>query len=205
MTQSALLVIDVQNDFCPGGALAVTEGDQVIQPINSMIDRFQNIILTQDWHPENHISFANQHAGASPFETISLDYGEQTLWPPHCVAASNGANFHPSLNVNAAQMTVRKGFRANIDSYSAFFENDQSTPTGLHGYLQDRSIKKLVLCGLATDYCVAWSALDAAKLGYETSVVLPACRAIDLAGSLNKQLDNMRDAGIVIEGSLIDG
>ncbi len=203
MSQSALLVIDVQNDFCPGGALAVAEGDQVVAPINTMIDRFENIILTQDWHPANHVSFASNHEGASPFESVSLNYGEQTLWPPHCVAASDGANFHSNLNTNSAQMTVRKGFRENIDSYSAFFENDQSTPTGLHGYLQDRSIKKLVLCGLATDYCVAWSALDAAKLGYETSIVLPACRAIDLAGSLDHQINNMRNANIAIEESLV--
>ncbi|MBX2869184.1 MAG: bifunctional nicotinamidase/pyrazinamidase [Acidiferrobacterales bacterium] len=202
MKETALLVIDVQNDFCPGGALAVEHGDQVVEPINTMIDRFENIVLTQDWHPSDHISFASNHNNAAPFEMITLEYGEQTLWPDHCVAADKGAEFHKDLNSHAAQMVVRKGFRSQIDSYSAFFENDQTTPTGLHGYLQERGIKALILCGLATDYCVAWSALDAAKLGYKAKVVLPACRAIDLAGSLAAQIENMTNAGIEIQDTI---
>ncbi len=203
MKQTALLVIDVQNDFCPGGALAVEQGDQVVAPINTMMGKFENIVLTQDWHPSDHVSFASNHQDTSPFQTISLDYGAQTLWPDHCVAASSGAKFHKDLDTNLAQMVVRKGFRSQIDSYSAFFENDQTTPTGLHGYLQERAITDLVLCGLATDYCVAWSALDAAKLGYKASVVLPACRAIDLEGSLAMQIEKMAEAGIKIEDTLI--
>ena len=197
-SNTALLVIDVQNDFCPGGALAVERGDEVVAPINAMMDEFDNVVLTQDWHPVDHVSFAANHDGAEPFGSITLEYGEQTLWPNHCVIGSKGAAFHSELNADRAQMVVRKGFRSGIDSYSAFFENDRITPTGLHGYLQDRDISRLVLCGLATDYCVAWSALDAAALGYEVSVILSACRAIDLAGSLAAQLENMKAAKIRI-------
>ena len=203
MKQSALLVIDVQNDFCPGGALAVQDGDQVVSPINAMMDQFNSIVLTQDWHPADHVSFATNHDDAEPFDSISLDYGTQTLWPTHCVATTPGAQFHKDLNTSTAQMVVRKGFRSQIDSYSAFFENDQLTPTGLHGYLQERGNNEVVLCGLATDYCVAWSALDAAKLGYATTVVLSACRAIDLEGSLSKQIENMSKAGVQIKETIV--
>ena len=155
---TALIVIDVQNDFCPGGALAIDGGDEVVTPINSMMDQFSNILFTQDWHPDDHVSFAVNQPDAEPFETIELDYGPQTLWPSHCVMNSNGAEFHPDLHQGRCQMIVRKGFRSTIDSYSAFFENDHSTVTGLHGYLSDRAISNVVLVGLAPDYCVAWSA-----------------------------------------------
>ena len=195
----ALLIIDVQNDFCPGGALAVGEGDAVVAPINAMSARFANVILTQDWHPPAHVSFADNQPGKSPFETVRLPYGEQTLWPAHCVRGSAGAEFHPALHRERAQLVVRKGFRAAIDSYSAFFENDHSTATGLHGYLRDRGISRLVLAGLATDFCVAWSAIDAAALGLDVTVVLSACAAIDLDGSLDAQLRAMREAGVAVE------
>ena len=195
---TALLVIDVQNDFCPGGQLGVDEGDKVIPPINDMMARAQNIVATQDWHPQGHSSFASSHAGASPFEVLEMDYGPQTLWPDHCVQASPGAAFHSALHIEAAQMVARKGFRASIDSYSAFFENDHKTITGLDGYLRNREIDTLVLAGLATDFCVAFSALDAAQLGYQIYVVMPACRAIDLDGSLASQLTAMRNAGITL-------
>ena len=195
----ALLIIDVQNDFCPGGALAVVGGDAVVAPINAMSARFANVILTQDWHPPEHVSFAGNQPGKSPFETVRLPYGEQTLWPAHCVQGSAGAEFHPALQRERAQLVVRKGFRAAIDSYSAFFENDHSTATGLHGYLRDRGISRLVLAGLATDFCVAWSAIDAAALGLDVTVVLSACAAIDLDGSLDAQLRAMREAGVAVE------
>lgn len=195
-THTALIVIDVQNDFCPGGALAVEGGDKVVAPINKMMGSFANVVLTQDWHTADHSSFASNHSGREPFETISADYGEQTLWPVHCVQGTSGAEFHPQLEYNKAQLVIRKGFRTAIDSYSAFFENDQSTATGLNGYLRDRSINSVVLAGLATDYCVAWSAIDAARLGLETTVVLSACRAIDLGGSLEAQISAMKAAGV---------
>lgn len=193
---TALVVIDVQNDFCPGGTLGVNNGDTVVKPINVMMTRFQNIILTQDWHPSDHTSFAANHPGKSPFESISLAYGEQILWPTHCVQGSDGAKFHPDLDTGRAQLVVRKGFRSEVDSYSAFFENDKNTTTGLHGYLKDRSINRLVMAGLATDYCVAWSAVDAARLGFDVSVVLSASRAIDLDGSLAAQLEIMKTVGV---------
>lgn len=195
---TALLVIDVQNDFCPGGQLAVEAGDAVIAPINAMIDIAENVLATQDWHPAGHSSFASSHAAASPFDTMEMAYGAQTLWPDHCVQNSAGAAFHSGLKTEAFQMIVRKGFRASVDSYSAFFENDHKTITGLDGYLRNRQIDRLVLAGLATDYCVAFSALDAAALGYQVSVVLPACRAIDLQGSLATRITAMQDAGIVL-------
>ena len=198
----ALVVIDVQNDFCPGGALAIENGDQVVAPINDLMNQFENVVLTQDWHPENHISFASNQPGKNPFETIELDYGPQTLWPAHCVQGSSGAAFHEALNTTPGQMVVRKGYRSDVDSYSAFFENDHKTATGLNGYLKDRSISELVFTGLATDYCVAWSAIDAAKLGYDTTVVLSACRAIDLEGSLAAQIENMKQAGIKVVENL---
>ncbi|MEM7193426.1 MAG: bifunctional nicotinamidase/pyrazinamidase [Pseudomonadota bacterium] len=199
---TALIVIDVQNDFCPGGSLAVDRGDEIVAPINAMMQKFKTVIFTQDWHPEEHVSFATNQPGREPFETIELDYGPQVLWPVHCVIGSAGAEFHADLDTNACQMVVRKGFRPEIDSYSAFFENDHKTSTGLYGYLKDRQISKVVMVGLATDYCVAWSAVDAAQLGLDTTVVLPACRAIDLNGSLATQLDVMKSAGITLVETL---
>jgi len=199
---TALIVIDVQNDFCPGGALAIDRGDEVVAPINELIPTFANVIYTQDWHPRDHASFASNQPGKQPFETIRLEYGEQTLWPAHCVIGSQGAAFHPDLITSPGQMIVRKGYRSEIDSYSAFFENDQATPTGLHGYLKERSIDDVVLVGLATDYCVAWSALDAVRLGLKTTVVLSACRAIDLNDSLAGQINAMKAAGVHVAETL---
>jgi nicotinamidase/pyrazinamidase len=194
--RDALIVIDVQNDFCPGGALAVPEGDAVVPLINRLSRQFRQAVLTQDWHPPGHRSFASSHPGRAPFSSLSLPYGEQTLWPDHCVQESAGAHFHPGLEVGCAQLILRKGFRAEIDSYSAFFENDRRTPTGLAGYLRERGFERMVLAGLATDYCVAYSAIDAAQLGFSVLVVLEACRAIDLGGSLATALEQMRAAGV---------
>ena len=203
---TALIVVDVQNDFCPGGALAVANGDRVVASINALSGLFSNIILTQDWHPADHVSFADNRPGKSPFDTIPLPYGDQTLrqtlWPIHCVQGSHGAEFHADLDRERAQLVVRKGFRSHIDSYSAFYENDRSTATGLHGYLKDRGISKLALVGLATDFCVAWSAIDAARLGLDTTVVLSACAAIDLDGSLQAQLKAMQQAGVHVVDAL---
>ena len=196
----ALIVIDVQNDFCPGGALAVTDGDAIVPGINALMADFGAVVLTQDWHPADHSSFATNHPGATPFSQTDMPYGPQVLWPRHCVQGSAGAAFHPMLNVDRADLIVRKGFRTSIDSYSAFFENDRSTPTGLHGYLHDRGVSHLVLTGLATDFCVAYSALDAARLGYEVTVRLDLCRAIDLDGSLAIMLAKMAVKGIGLEG-----
>ena len=196
----ALICIDIQNDFCPGGALAVAQGDDIIPLVNQMMHTAksdgQAVILTQDWHPDNHASFADNHENAQPFDMVEMSYGGQVLWPKHCVQGSQGAAFHDMLHSDSADLVIRKGFRKEIDSYSAFFENDQSTPTGLHGYLQTRGVTHLTMVGLATDFCVAFSALDGAKLGYDVSVDLAACRAIDLDGSLAAQLDAMRTAGI---------
>jgi nicotinamidase/pyrazinamidase len=192
----ALIVIDVQNDFCPGGALAVAGGDAIVPRINALMDEFAAVVLTQDWHPEGHSSFASSHVGSQAFTQIDMSYGKQTLWPRHCVQGSFGAAFHADLRTDAAQLTVRKGFRPGIDSYSALFENDRTTPTGLEGYLRTRGIQRLVLVGLATDYCVAYSALDAARLGFDVTVLLGACRAIDLDGSLAAQDQAMRQAGV---------
>ena len=191
----ALIVIDVQIDFCPGGALAVAEGDQIVPRINAMMDGFATVILTQDWHPRDHSSFAETHPGAVPFSQIDMAYGKQTLWPRHCVQGSPGAEFHPDLRTDPAQLIVRKGFRRGIDSYSALFENDRTTATGLQGYLVARGIAKVVLVGLATDYCVAYSALDAVRCGFEVTVVQSACRAIDPASLAAQQLA-MRAAGV---------
>ena len=193
----ALLVIDVQNDFCPGGALAVPGGDEVVAPINGMMAQYETVILTQDWHPAGHSSFASSYDGKQPFETTELDYGTQVLWPDHCVQNSDGAAFHPALHTDG-DLIIRKGFRNAIDSYSAFFENDQITPTGLEGYLRTRGITELTLAGLATDFCVAFSAMDARRLGFDVTVVLEACRAIDLDCSLETALNNMRARGVVI-------
>ncbi|MBJ6372063.1 bifunctional nicotinamidase/pyrazinamidase [Sedimentitalea arenosa] len=194
---NALIVIDVQNDFCPGGALAVPEGDAVVPVINAMMDRFDAVILTQDWHVAGHSSFASSHAGRAPYEVIDMPYGAQVLWPDHCVQGSTGAAFHSDLRVDG-DLILRKGFRREIDSYSAFFENDRSTPTGLDGYLRTRGITRLTLVGLATDFCVQYSALDAARLGFDVTVDLAACRGIDLDGSLDAALSAMKAAGITL-------
>lgn len=196
MTRNALIVVDVQNDFCPGGALAVADGDAVVPVINALLPRFDTVVLTQDWHPANHQSFASQHAGKAPFEMTDMPYGPQVLWPDHCVQGSAGAAFHPDLNTTPAQLVIRKGFRAGIDSYSAFFENDRSTATGLHGYLQDRGAQAVTLTGLATDYCVFYTAMDAVRLGYGVTLVQNACRAIDLDGSLAEAMAQMQAAGV---------
>ena len=196
LQDALLLVIDVQNDFCPGGALAVGEGDQVVAVINSIAPRFGHVVATQDWHPSGHSSFASIHDGKSPFEQITLSYGAQTLWPDHCVQDSLGAAFHADLQLTNAEMIVRKGFRPEIDSYSAFFENDQKTPTGLGGYLSERGLKRIYMAGLATDFCVGFSALDGARLGFDVTVIEDACRAIDLEGSLAAMRARMKDAGV---------
>ncbi len=195
----ALIVIDVQNDFCPGGALAVAEGDQIIPRINGLMDSFATVVLTQDWHPANHASFAANHPGAAPFSLTEMPYGPQVLWPTHCVQGTPGAAFHAALRTDPAQLVIRKGFRSQIDSYSAFFENDKTTATGLDGYLRNRGVTSVTLVGLATDYCVAYSALDAARLGFRVTVLDGACRAIDLNGSLAAARDQMRAAGVALE------
>ena len=191
----ALIIIDVQNDFCPGGALAVPGGDVVVSPINALMDDFDAVILTQDWHPVGHSSFASTHPGKAPFELIEMPYGPQVLWPDHCVQGSQGAAFHPVLRTDG-DLIIRKGFRSNIDSYSAFFENDQSTPTGLKGYLDTRGIMQLTMVGLATDFCVHFSAVDAAQLGFDVTVRTDLCRAIDMDGSLSSAEKAMRTAGV---------
>jgi nicotinamidase/pyrazinamidase len=193
----ALIVIDVQNDFCPGGALAVSGGDEIVLAINAMMADFDAVILTQDWHPMGHSSFASSHGGKEPFDTTTMPYGTQVLWPDHCVQGTKGAAFHSDLQTNA-DVIIRKGYRPQIDSYSAFFENDQTTPTGLQGYLNDRGINELTIVGLATDFCVAFSALDAVRLGFKVKVELSACRAIDMDGSLSTALDNMKKSGVTL-------
>ena len=195
----ALIVIDVQNDFCPGGALAVAGGDEIISRINGLMDDFATVVLTQDWHPADHSSFAANHPGAQPFTLIQMPYGPQVLWPVHCVQGTEGAEFHKALRTDPAQLVVRKGFRPEIDSYSAFFENDHVTPTGLEGYLRSRGVTAVTLVGLATDYCVAYSALDAARLGFKATVLEGATRAIDLNGSLADARAKMRAAGVALE------
>ena len=197
-----LLVIDVQNDFCPGGALAVGEGDAVVPVINHLAERFEHVVLTQDWHPAGHSSFASSHPGSAPFETIAMPYGPQTLWPDHCVQGTPGAAFHSDLLTNRAQLVVRKGFRGAIDSYSAFYENDRRTPTGLTGYLRERGLKRVFLAGLATDYCVYYSAVDARREGFDAIVIEAGCRAIDLAGSLAAAWAGMAEAGVRRVGEL---
>jgi len=196
MSGEALIVIDMQYDFCPGGALAVAEGDLIIPEINRLIGKFEHVILTQDWHPQGHSSFASSHPGNAPFESIEMPYGSQTLWPDHCIQGTRGAEFHEALEWTRAELVVRKGFRKGIDSYSAFYENDHATPTGLGGYLRERGISKVTLCGLATDFCVAFSALDAVAQGFSTTVVLEASRGIDLGGSIATMNDKMKAAGV---------
>jgi nicotinamidase/pyrazinamidase len=194
----ALIVIDVQSDFCPNGALAVTGGDQIVPGINALMADFPTVILTQDWHPAGHASFASQHDGAAPMSVMDFPYGPQVLWPDHCIQGSIGAQFHPNLTIDRADLIIRKGFNPQIDSYSAFFENDHTTPTGLDGYLKTRGITRLTMVGLATDFCVNYSALDAARLGFDVTVRTDLCRAIDFGGSLDAALAGMRDAGVTV-------
>jgi nicotinamidase/pyrazinamidase len=191
-----LVIVDVQNDFCPGGALAVPGGDSVVPVINRIAPAFAQVVLTQDWHPPGHQSFTSSHPGRQPFETVEAAYGPQTLWPDHCVQDTPGAAFHADLETARAEMIIRKGYRAEIDSYSAFFENDHETATGLRGYLRERGLDRTFLCGLAADYCVAFSAIDAAKDGLEVVVIEDACRGIDLDGSLATAREAMTQAGV---------
>ncbi len=195
----AFVVIDVQNDFCPGGALEVPDGDAVVEKINRLADKFRVKVFTQDWHPSDHASFAANHAGKQPFDTVDLSYGTQVLWPRHCVQGTQGAEFHADLKTSKADVIVRKGFRAEIDSYSAFFENDRETPTGLDGYLRSRGVGKIFCAGLATDFCVRYSAVDAVRLGFEVILIEDACRAIDLDGSLGAAMKEMRELEVAIE------
>jgi nicotinamidase/pyrazinamidase len=197
-----LLIIDVQNDFCPGGALAVSNGNAVVPVINRISRRFGHIALTQDWHPAGHSSFASSHPGSAPFESIAMPYGRQTLWPDHCVQGTAGAALHAELSTERAELLIRKGFRPEIDSYSAFYENDRITPTGLAGYLRERGLKAIYLAGLATDYCVYYSAVDARRLGFEAVVIESGCRAIDLSGSLAAAWAGMQEAGVQRIGDL---
>jgi len=191
-----LVVVDVQNDFCPGGALAVPQGDQIVPAVNRLAAGFPHVILTQDWHPSGHSSFATAHPGSAPFETIGMAYGQQTLWPDHCIQGTPGAAFHPKLATERAELVIRKGFRSAIDSYSAFYENDRRTPTGLAGYLRERGLRRIFLAGLATDFCVHYSAMDARRLGFDTVLIEDGCRAIDLAGSLDAARAAMAEAGV---------
>ena len=195
---NALIVIDVQNDFCPGGALAVAGGDAIVPAINALMADFSAVVLTQDWHPADHMSFADNHPGAAPYSITQMPYGPQVLWPRHCVLGTKGAAFHAGLNADRGDMIIRKGFRPEIDSYSAFFENDHKTPTGLEGYLRSRGLTRLVLAGLATDFCVAFSALDAAALGFDVTVRMDLSRAIDLDGSLAAMVGRMKAAGVAL-------
>jgi nicotinamidase/pyrazinamidase len=203
-TTDALIVVDVQNDFCPGGSLAVADGHAVVPVVNRIARHFPVVVLTQDWHPAGHTSFASSHPGKAPFETTDLAYGTQVLWPDHCVQGTNGAALHAGLDVPHAQLIIRKGHHRDVDSYSAFREADRTTPTGLAGYLGERGIRRVVVCGLATDYCVAWTAMDAREAGFAAVVVEDACRAIDLGGSLAKAWNDLAAAGVErIENSAI--
>ena len=197
----ALLIVDLQNDFCPGGALPVPEGDEIVPLVNQLADRFDHVIQTQDWHPEGHQSFASAHDEKEPYDVITVEYGEQVLWPDHCVQGTTGAEFHPDLDTTHAELIIRKGFRPEIDSYSAFFENDGATPTGLTGYLNERGINTLYLCGLAADFCVKWSALDGRKQGFDVYVIEDATRGIDQDGSLAEAWKEMNDAGVQVISS----
>ena len=192
-----LLIIDVQRDFCPGGRLAVPDGDAVVPLINQLARRFPHVVLTQDWHTPGHTSFASSHAGRQPYETVEAPYGPQTLWPDHCVQESEGAEFHPGLDIPFAELILRKGFRIGLDSYSAFFENDKSTPTGLAGYLRERGLERVFLAGLAYDYCVRYSAVDAVRSGFEAVVIEDACRAIGLPGSVAATEREFADTGVL--------
>jgi nicotinamidase/pyrazinamidase len=196
--REALIIVDVQNDFCPGGALAVPQGDAIIPAVNRLGSEFAHVVLTQDWHPANHSSFASAHPGRHPFESIEVGYGPQTLWPDHCVQGTPGAAFHRGLDIPHAELILRKGFRRAIDSYSAFRENDRVTPTGLTAYLRERGFERVTLCGLATDYCVLFSALDARRAGFAVDLAAFACRGLDLDGSLARALQVMAEAGVTI-------
>ncbi len=198
MAQHALIIVDLQNDFCPGGALAVPGGDEIVRHANELVNEFDHVILTQDWHPAGHSSFASQYPNKKPFDVIDLNYGEQVLWPDHCIKGTPGADFHADLITEKAELIVRKGFRHAIDSYSAFFENDHETPTGLWGYLQDRGITSLTLVGLAFDFCVGYSALDAVQCGFETFVIESACRAIDPEGTGLVMHEKLTAAGVSV-------
>ncbi|PKR90040.1 bifunctional nicotinamidase/pyrazinamidase [Pleomorphomonas diazotrophica] len=193
---TALIVVDVQNDFCPGGALAVGGGHAIVPVINALVPRYEQVVVTQDWHPEGHASFASAHPGREPFDTTDMPYGPQVLWPDHCVQGTPGAELHPDLRVTSAQMIIRKGWHQGVDSYSAFREADRETLTGLAGYLRERGVEEVHVVGLATDYCVAWTALDAAGAGFRVSVIEDACRAIDISGSLERAWADMTAAGI---------
>jgi nicotinamidase/pyrazinamidase len=194
----ALLIVDMQNDFCPGGALAVPEGDAIVPQINELSAAFGSVLQTQDWHPEGHQSFASSHPDHDPYDVIEVDYGEQVLWPDHCVQGTKGAAFHPDLNTTDTELIIRKGFRPEIDSYSAFYENDGTTATGLAGYLRERGIDTLYLCGLATDFCVKWSAVDGRQEGFDVYVIEDATRGIDQDGSLAQAWDAMKEAGVQV-------
>jgi nicotinamidase/pyrazinamidase len=196
MDAACLIVVDVQNDFCPGGALAVPKGDEVVPVINRLAARFDNVVLTQDWHPRGHASFASSHPGKKPFETLELAYGKQVLWPDHCVQGTDGAAIHRGIDIPHAQLVIRKGFNPLVDSYSAFMEADGASMTGLDGYLSGRGIKTVYVVGLATDFCVAWTALDARKLGLDAIVIEDACRGIDTQGSLAAAWKTMDTAGV---------
>jgi len=194
----ALLIIDVQSDFCTGGALAVPGGEEVVAPINAMMDAYPVRVLTQDWHPADHLSFASQHPDKAPMEMTEMAYGPQVLWPDHCVQGTPGAGFHPNLRTNDAHLVLRKGMTRTVDSYSAYFENDKTTPLGLDGWLRARGVEAVTVVGLAYDFCVAYSALDAARLGFQTTVLKSACRAIDLDGSAAAAEAQMIQAGIAV-------
>jgi len=193
-----LLVVDIQYDFCPGGALGVAGEDEIIPIVNRLAGAFRHVGLTQDWHPPHHSSFASSHPGRAPFTEIEMPYGPQTLWPDHCVQGTQGARFHADLHIDHAEFVIRKGYRPEIDSYSALYENDRTTPTGLAGYLRERGIRRLFVCGLALDYCVYYSCMDARREGFEVAMIEDACRAIDLAGSRAAAMNDMRTAGIAI-------
>jgi nicotinamidase/pyrazinamidase len=194
--RAALIVVDVQNDFCPGGRLPVAGGDEIVPLVNALGRRFSTVVLTQDWHPAGHSSFASSHEGRKPFETVAMPYGSQVLWPEHCVQGSDGAAFHPGLDLTMAQAIIRKGCRAEVDSYSGFVEADRTTPTGLAGYLRERGVARVAVVGLATDFCVNWTAQDASRHGFETLIVEEACRAIDLDGSLARAWAEMAALGV---------
>ena len=196
LPDDVLLVVDVQGDFLPGGNLAVPDGDAVIAPVNRLGALFGHVLLTQDWHPPGHVSFAASHPGRAPFDTVELSYGRQVLWPTHCVQGTPGAALAAGLDLPRAELVIRKGFRGSVDSYSAFTEADRRTPTGLAGYLRERGLRRLFLAGLATDYCVAWSAMDAASAGFEAWVIEDACRGIDAGGSLDQAWQAMHGAGV---------
>jgi nicotinamidase/pyrazinamidase len=196
--REVLLIVDVQNDFCPGGALAVPGGDEIVPLVNRLASGFVHVVLTQDWHPQGHASFASSHPGKRPFDSIQVSYGQQILWPDHCVQGTYGAAFHPNLDVPHAELVVRKGFRSAIDSYSAFRENDRRTPTGLAGYLKERGFERITLCGLATDFCVLFSAIDGREAGFEVDLAVSACRGIDTDGSLALAWRTMSEVGVTV-------